>query len=317
MSLSSSEMSRFVSRLEYLILASLISCALPPKEQAEQLFVSQQDINVVSLYREGLAFYAKGRYCDAEFKFREALVIAPNADNILFNLANSLVKQGIFDEAEKILKNLYVLQFDETKCLSALALLFFEKKDFDQSLKYYRQAFNVALEWKEFQLASQFARNISVISFMLGREQDALCYADTAFSLVESESEACKFYRLLIALGNVDEVNQSLLRFINDNEIKNNVCLLQVMAMSYLANQDYANADKFNKMVFNVKNIDPKDLDISKIIQAIVYKSNRVSSDALTEVNESDDVLPKVNDKSMLYCPLVMMPDIVENNSLE
>ncbi|MGI6525751.1 MAG: tetratricopeptide repeat protein [Bdellovibrionota bacterium] len=250
-------------------------CALPRKEVQEQSFVPKDDLVVVSLTREGLNYYSRSRFVDAEFKFRKALDVAPNAENILFNLAMTLIQENSFPDAEEILLRLLKKNPQSTKVMAALAQLYMAEHNYPFAQTYLKRAYQTALRWREFEKATDFARSLAVLHFMLGEEDLALCYSDSAFHLSHSSDEMCRHSKLLIAKGRADEAYSMILTFMAEKDLKKDPCLIQNLALASLADGNYDDSIKFSEIGMNLRKIEPVALSILKLIH---YGAKELSS---------------------------------------
>lgn len=256
----------------HLFLLTLVGCALPVSEENLQSFVPQVDLQVVSLTREGLDYFTRSRFVDAEFRFLEALQLTPEIESINFNLALTLIEEGEYSKAKGLLK--YILKKDptSTKIMAALARLYISKNDYNNAIEYYKKALNVAFVWQEFPRAASFSRSISVLYFLLGREVDALEYSGLALSLASNAEEMCKHGKLLIATGKYKEAGDKTLAFINNREVKRDPCLTANLALVAFADNDFSDVIRYCEMVLNFRKTDLETSNLVKLLQFFAEK---------------------------------------------
>ncbi len=245
----------------------LVGCALPVSERDEQDFVPQDELDVVSLTREGLYYYSRSRYVDAEFRLREALKIAPEAESVQFNLANALLKQNNYEEAEQIFRSLLEKDPESTALLGALAQLYLAMNDYYLALRYYSEAYDIALRWNEYDAASRFARSLSVINFQIGKEREALNYSEQALELSNSDDEVCRHTKLLIAVGEASAASKILKERIANTEQISNVCLIQEAALAAYAEGKNDEVVKLSELGSEIRKIDQITLSTLELLR--------------------------------------------------
>lgn len=263
----------------------LVGCALPVSERDEQDFVPQDELDVVSLTREGLYYYSRSRYVDAEFRLREALKIAPEAESVQFNLANALMKQNNYDEAEQIFKKLLDRDHESTALLGALAQLYLAMNDYQLALKYYKNAYDIALRWNEFEAASKFARSISVIYFQIGMEDSAINYSEQALELSNSDDDVCRHAKLLIAVGDVAAAAKVLKERVASLEQISNVCLLQEAALAAYAEGKDEEVTKLSELGSEIRKVD----QITLLTLELLRYASMTAEEREKEYGEDDE----------------------------
>jgi len=191
------------------VLLFFSACALPTP--VPRSFVEDRELLAAELGQQALTDFQMGRYIDAELGFRQVLYIFPNAESPRFNLANTLARGGLFDEAEIILKGLESENPDEPKYISARAGLYYRAGKYDEALETYRQIMSHAEEKKLVAAAGDAARNIAVISFLLGDATGALCYSTEALeSGIVNREDVIRHARFLLALNRIEDASMFL-----------------------------------------------------------------------------------------------------------
>ncbi|NLF25446.1 MAG: tetratricopeptide repeat protein [Deltaproteobacteria bacterium] len=185
-----------------------VSCALPPDSREEQGFIPDDELQTVTLAREGLYYFGRSRYFDAEVRFRQALHIYPQADNLRINLALTLEQQGQVAEAEEIYLDLLSRSPDDTQVLAGLGRMYARSGKIEQASRCYQSAFDHVVEVEDWERATQFARSLSAISFKYGDEVTALCFSDQALSIRPNPAEKARHARLLLAMNYYDKARK-------------------------------------------------------------------------------------------------------------
>lgn len=103
--------------------------------------VQAQSVNMN--INKGNEFYKQGQYPQAEDQYRRALRSEPDNQTALYNLSNTLQKQGRFDEAHQVLAGL-TQSVKEPGLRSAVyynqGVAFTKQKELDNSIESYKQS---------------------------------------------------------------------------------------------------------------------------------------------------------------------------------
>ncbi|RMG41894.1 MAG: hypothetical protein D6719_07540 [Candidatus Dadabacteria bacterium] len=173
------------------------------KVQHRSPFVSKKEVLGVTLAREGLHYYSKGRYVDAELKFRQALYLFPEADNIRLNLAVVLDRVGQYQESISNYQKLLGHDPDELIFWAGLAHVYVSSGDYNRALKIYRQSLIKALDDKDFKRAASFSESLAALNFKLGFEEEARCYSELAYVLDSGQLQLENYLKLLVATNQI------------------------------------------------------------------------------------------------------------------
>ncbi len=219
---------------------ALSGCALPPKDTQEQGFVPGEELDVVSLVRQGLSAYQKNRYVDAEFLFRQALYLSPKAANVKANLAAALRSTGQFDEAEDILISLNAAAPESLDYLSGLGRLYVDRQEFATARRYYSQAFDTALKKGDFDSASRFARNLAAVAFRIGDESAALCQSQMALQLKPDADAYVRHARLLLGMNRAADARALLSGYLSASGSQSGPVVALALSELALGNNDRA-----------------------------------------------------------------------------
>ena len=227
------------------------ACALPPPARENQNFIPDEELLTVSLVQEGLFYFSRSRYFDAEVRFRQALEIFPGAENMSSNLAVVLEYQGQFDESEAIYRELLPRRPDDTRILAGLARLYNRSRRFKEAADYYQRALNVAIELEDWERAAQFARSLAALKFKIGDEGAALCYSHEALQLRRSEDEVARHTRLLVAAGYYGKARAELAGYTEDRTAGVSGTLLHSAALAYYGLGDLEGAARLEGLALD------------------------------------------------------------------
>ncbi|MCB0336894.1 MAG: tetratricopeptide repeat protein [Bdellovibrionales bacterium] len=175
------------------------ACALPTSEVEDQSFVPIEELEVVSLVREGLDYFKRARYIDAQFAFLQANYLAPDAKNIQLNLAMSFREQGNFDEAESLFMTLLKDEPDSTEYLSGLAGLYLQRLEFDRAMDMYERVYEIAEKRSDLTLQVSTLSTLTVAAFQRGQVERAKCYAEEAYALSKDIVVVSAYLRILLS----------------------------------------------------------------------------------------------------------------------
>lgn len=213
----------------------LFSCALPRADDKEQSFVPERELDVVSLVRQGLNYYQRSRFTDAEFAFRKALYLYPKAANVKLNLAAALQGSGQFEEAEDILIALQAGAPESLEYLAALGRLYVDTQDYLKARRYFMQAFELALKNGDLTSGTRFAGNIAAIAFRTGDEEASLCHAQQAYMLVPDATQLLQYSKILLGLNHVEQARTLLNTYLAQPQATRSSALLVQTALAELA----------------------------------------------------------------------------------
>lgn len=299
----------------------LSGCALPAPDE-RQSFVPERELDVVSLAREGLAYYKKSRFVDAEFAFRRALYKHPGAPNLRANLAAALRETGQFAEAEDILLALHGTAKKSTEYAAALGQLYLRREDYTSARKFYTLALELALKSQEFADASGFARSLAVIAFRIGDEAEALCQSALALLLREDATEMRRHARLLLATNRVDKARTVLTAYLNQAAGNRDPELMHQLAMAQFALGNYREAADLERSVVEIAG---EERGLLLEARVLLYLSERrlgqttqSAAEALEDAAEAqaaaqeefESDLDAIPDRSDLYWPAAVVEEL-------
>ncbi|HOJ63188.1 MAG TPA: tetratricopeptide repeat protein [Spirochaetota bacterium] len=162
-------------------------------EKAENLIKKEytervDDFNKKLLLLLGNNYYLQGKY-DIAIKVYKAYTDLYSDDiNVFFNLALSYLKNNKEDEFVKTLFECYNLNNKFVPALFNIANYYFNKKDFNNALKYYKELIEVEKD------NAEIYYRISLIQFEKEEFEDAKLNIDNAIKLNDKEP---KFYLIL------------------------------------------------------------------------------------------------------------------------
>ena len=173
------------------------ACA-PMREGPQQNFVAQRELLAVDLTRGGIAFLAQGRFIDAEITFRQAIYLAPKADNLKLNLAAALQGTGQYVEALEILDEFSKRERPPADLPQRYAHLYAARQQYAQAEKLFLQAAAGYEEKREFPAAVKVVKDLLLLARRQARREDAMCYAYQLLAYQNELPPAIQYARLLI-----------------------------------------------------------------------------------------------------------------------
>jgi len=223
----------------FLIFLALVSCSPARTTFQPETFVPSDELLAVSLAREGLSNYDRNRFVDAEFRLRQALYLAPEADNILLSLAVVLEAQERFDESAEIFARLLEDAPDSIVYMLGAGRSLYRQSKYEEAEVYYKQAYSQAVHKRDFQQAANSARSLSLLNFILGLEIEALCYSTEALEYRESPEEVLRHVRLMTGLHRYESARRLLEDFSSRVNVENDSRFLTLLASLALAFGEY------------------------------------------------------------------------------
>lgn len=220
----------------------LCSCALPAAKREQQDFIPDQEISIIEYVNNGLSYFQKGRFSEAEARFRKALYLAPGTANILLNLALTLEQLGQYEEADEILKGLIGQYPQVYKYQFARAHLYLSMEDYPQAIQTYERIYQNSLDDEFPAFATSAARSLATLHFELGNEEQARCYSTLAQISTANLEQRVRHARILLASSFYDEL---ILAYRVDELLQTEggkADLLVELAMALFANGDIEKA---------------------------------------------------------------------------
>jgi len=223
----------------------LASCSPAQTTFQPETFVPNKELLAVSLAREGLSNYQRNRFLDAEFRLRQALYLAPEAENILVSLAIVLETQERFSEASQIFEELLMEYPDSVYHLLGAGRSKYREGLYEEAKTYFLKAYENALEENDNVQASRSARNLSLVSFITGLEMEALCYSAEAVAHRETPEEILRHTRLLIGLLRYESAQRVLDEYSSRVNIENDSRFLALLASLSLTRGEFSEVIDF------------------------------------------------------------------------
>lgn len=281
-----------------LLLLLLSACTLPVQDRENNSFVSSKEQDAIQLVREGNDYFLQGRFIPAELKYRQAMFLFPQADNIKVNLANTLLKTGQFDEGLSMASDLLEKEPENIDYLLLAAKIHLERNKIDRAIERYNDALSIAREKELKKYEVKILDNLSALYFNIGEEEQALCYALQSFSLEKNPFKKGKFARLQTAYGLKDKMDifpeqQNL----NKNEED---FLFWRMQLAY-AGRDYEQAKEILSQI-KLLNHEVKELSTGiRFFDLLLNQPEDMTDKEKTEIIESLAPEEKIIDEVSLY----------------
>lgn len=262
------------------------ACALPTPPPKSM--VTDRELLAANLANQALEDYQTGRYLDSELKIHQILYLYPNSDNAKFNLANSILKLHLYDEAEKLLIGLESAHPEDPKYKVALASLYFEGGLYDKAIDAYEGIVEFAKERTQVPLQSDALRSLSVIHFLLGDKQKSLCFSSESISLRSLRQDLIHHARLLIALNRVEEADLFLMDYFKDPQNQKDPYALHLYSMLCFSEGRYDDAVTYSKRasVFKKGN---QDLEFEiKLLNVLLYDFSELARKDYEDEDEDE-----------------------------
>jgi tetratricopeptide (TPR) repeat protein len=223
------------------IVLLFVACALPREEETLNLSIPNEEIAAINYIREGLVFFSKKRFVDAEFKFRQADSLLPNTDIIIQNLAATLREQGNYEAAEELLLELIAKKTRREYSLS-LASVYSERGDTSAAIAIWQQI--LAQEYKSgrLNLMPSLLQNIASAEFSQGNEVTALCAYQERAQFFTDLSSQLQLARIYIGLGLAQTAQEYLTKLFKVNPNANNTEHWYLLSLAEFALGDYEDA---------------------------------------------------------------------------
>jgi len=250
-----------VKTVGLVILGWFVGCALPAPPDVElNDFVPPEEIRLAYLAKEAMWYFGRSRYLDAELKFRQILWLRPDLKNMKQNLAETLGREGLYEEAVQLYLELVQEDPQALSRLSGLARLYYMAGKFDLARLQYEKALAVAIDRNDLGLMAKLARSLAVLSFKVGNEEEAGCYSAQALLWGATPDEFLRHISLLMAMGYYNAAMNALKKYVLDNELERDPLFLHKRAMLSFALHKFDDAYAFETMAQEAalgRNVDP------------------------------------------------------------
>ncbi len=247
----------------------LSACALAPSERSEQHFVPALDLRAVELAREGLSYLSEDRYIDAESRLRQALYLAPNAQNLRLNLAVALEGNAQFDQAAQILEPLarVIDKKPPTDIFFRLAHLAAAQEHWDVAEKRYQQILDSAEETRDFVTAAKAANGLFTISRRLGRQRETLCCAYLLCVLKNDLPSAYEYARLLVQYDQPQAAESFISAFATDHNLLQEPRVTHLHSLISLARGQLKEAFESESQLLREGNLDTSLMREARLVR--------------------------------------------------
>ena len=285
---------------------TLVSCAAPAPEREPQTFVSDRELTAVSLVREGLDFYRRSRFVDAELKLRQAHYLFPEADNIKLNLAIVLTEQSQFDESKQIFAELLVKDPISVDYNLGLAKVYFAAGEYQSALDQYQKSELLAVDANQMAKATTLARSAAAVAFRIGEEELARCASEEAYDYAKSPEELAKHAKMLIALGDLNSASAVLEG--SDQNIEENAKLANKMALVQLGLGNRDQAHTLTTIASDLGLDDAAEGFENKLLQALFEPATEAEALAA----QKEDAERVIEGPASLYLPLPLLDELAK-----
>ena len=154
---------------------------------------------VAGLVDDAIGLTTKNRMFEAESRLRQARYLSPGNPRIEFNLAMVLDQIGQSDEAIELLNNLDRRTPNRPDTMIGLATVKVSLGQHAEAMELLKRVFRIFRAAKNDKRASLVARSISNVAFIMGAEQEALCYSYEAFAILPSDDQLGRHAQMLVA----------------------------------------------------------------------------------------------------------------------
>jgi tetratricopeptide (TPR) repeat protein len=240
----------------------LSNCAAPPLPPGAEVggFVPPEELALVSLARQGMWDFNQGRYIDAELMFRQVLYLRPDLKNIKQNLAATLEKEDLYEEAQALYAELLADDPQSVPKLSGLARLYYAQGDFKKAREQFEQVLVAAADANSVEDMAHAAQSLSVLSFKAGDEESAWCYAGYVQKLKPSNEAFLRDMRMFMALGRYRDMAELAAKYMLDNDLGQDPVFLHQRSLGAFALGNFKDAYTFETRAVELslgKNVDP------------------------------------------------------------
>ena len=297
----------------------LIGCATPlnssiftgPEVSENEYSLSSKDLLVAGLLGESVSWGERGRLHEAESQLRKAQWLSPDSSAVRFNLAVVLAQQGQHEEAKSLLTALMNAIGKRPEYLLVFADIQRQEADYHSARLSLKAAFLQYLRADNKRQAALVARSISNLAFLIGEEQEALCYSYESLNQITDGSNVARHALLLLGVNHIVGARDFLLAQINgSSELKNSGFIQFVLSLTKVALGDIEGAKADIKLAkqLSVGSIDYKDQleAVRFLLLDKAISDGEDSSEIFTEEERLRDFAEKLSEEggyTLLFWP--------------
>jgi len=293
----------------------LVACALPT--EAPKSLIPREEIEASALMSEGNSYFKGGRFIEAELAFRETLALFPASEYAKANLAMTLQSGGDLQESKFLYEELVALRPLNFDYRFGLARTLIKLHKYEYAIATLNEAIKLAEQNLKYPAAAIGSRNLAVLHFSIGEEEEAVCASGMAYFYKPDRDEQIRHVRLLLAVGLYDQAEKFMATAIKPEDfvksVGNDPFLFYVSSAVALAKQDYMLALKLAR--------DAQDFSIDD--PTLRYELELMTDVLLTKLSPSeneDDKLHtialvkdrKAEGSATLYWPLSLIKEVYE-----
>ncbi len=286
------------------------ACALPNEALRQvESFVPKEEQVAIQLVREGSDYFLKGRYYNAEMKFREADFLFPKQKNIEINLINTLIKSQQFDAAKDSITQLSRRLPEDLDVMILYAKYYQAIGNYQAAIERWNASLVMARKFEVIDYQATIAENLSAIYFLIGEEDLALQYEGHSFHLLNNPEVKANYARLQVALG-LDRFSEDLK--VNPNRLSklDQDFLTWQLLMTQVANAEHSTKLINQMRLFNGEktklSLDLQFLEIISKIEIAPEDKDALQEKILPALWREGSLKPDVR----LYWPINLIQDL-------
>ncbi|MBX7143046.1 MAG: tetratricopeptide repeat protein [Oligoflexia bacterium] len=249
-------------------------------------FVTQRELDAVSLARQAMAAFSKSQFVDAELLLRQSLYLYPKAPSVEANLATVLRAAGNFSESEQILDGLLRRYPNQAEYQELLARLRYEQSDYEQARILYSRLLVAAQQVNDAPKVARLARTLSGIAFRQGDEEAAICYSQDALNAKSDPEEFARHARLLLAHERPAAASAFLEAKMAEPGVPDTPDLLYLVSLSYFARGDLSKARAYEERLREFRLGDNANRTEILALRAILAPNDAGLSNSLEQTGE-------------------------------
>ena len=203
-----------LSFLIFTILCVSISACVVPPSGSEPSVLSRSELDYLAHLMDGRQYVSKRKLDAAENEFREAILLKSDVATAYNDLGYVLQEQNrLYEARQSYIKAVELDKFGLAP-RENLARIYFKAGDYERAKGMYRELLDV-----NFMVASltpdrenlseaglrQVYRNISLMLYVLGEEDEAICYSALASADFGDVNQAGEHARFLMSIGRFND----------------------------------------------------------------------------------------------------------------
>ncbi len=310
------------------------ACVTPPRIDRAQV-LPEKELQVIATIKRGKDYTQAGRLDLAEYQFRKVIKAGVKSNSVYNNLGFALQSQGRLDEAEEMFRNALALEPRNLAARDNLAKLLVMKERLPEARKEFLTVladYNTLTKRElldilgtDFGVAdvTTLNRNLSMLEYLDGRFDEALCYSRRAFETSPDAVQTGQHTRLLLSLGMIGPALELLKSQVAAWQATAPAKVLIDLVIAAYAAGEYGQAEEAESAILNRVDVEPRDRQTARLLRLLLTSRSaaalRVNAKTLPSDKppESLDILASTEEREAFDALAEEFPNLCKSYTVD